>query len=172
MYPPPVQPPTAPVPMMMSQPETTVAVLRPSFVFVGVWYAIAMTLTAAIVVVGAFIDAKIWAPLAPAVPWVTIALAVLMFVIPLWRHLRQLSETYTLTTQKIEVRTGILSRTVRNLPLIKIQDVTLRLSVLQRLLGLGDVVIDSAAGTGRIFLRNVASPQQVSNDILRLASGR
>jgi membrane protein YdbS with pleckstrin-like domain len=173
MYPPSVpQPSTPPVPMMMSQPEVAVAVFRPSFIFVGVWYAIAMALTAAIVIVGAIIDAKIWSPLAPAVPWITAGLSLLMFVIPIWRHLRQWSETYTLTNQKIEIGSGIIWRTVRTIPLNKIQDVTLRLSLLQRLLGLGDLVIDSAAGTGRVFLRNVSEPQRMSSEILRLANQR
>ena len=45
---------------------------------------------------------------------------------------------YTLTDSKIEIDYGLIARTTRNIPLAKIQDVTVSASILQRILGFGD----------------------------------
>jgi membrane protein YdbS with pleckstrin-like domain len=51
-----------------------------------------------------------------------------------------------------------------------VQDVTVKRSPVKRALGIGDVVIDSAAATGKITLHNVRNPLRVSDEILRLAA--
>lgn len=150
--------------------ETVVAALRPSFLFVGVRYALACVFTVAAVVVGAFIEAKIWSPIAPVVPWAVAFACAAAFVGPLYRHVRRETSTYTLTTQKIEIAVGVLSRVTRHIPLWNVQDVTVARSPMKRMLGIGDVVIDSAAAAGKITLHNVRNPLQVSDEILRLAA--
>ena len=52
---------------------------------------------------------------------------------------------YTLTDSKVEIDTGLIARTTRNIPLTKIQDVTVSASIPQRLLGFGDLLIDNAS---------------------------
>ncbi len=144
-------------------------VFRQTFLFVGLWYAAAVVLAVAFVVLGGILEAVVWSRLAPAVPFVTIALCLAAFVIAGVKHLYQWSETYTLTPEKIEVSAGILTKTARNIPLSKVQDVTVERTFAQRLLGLGNVIVDSASATGKITLRNVAQPQAVADQILHHA---
>jgi len=55
---------------------------------------------------------------------------------------------YTLTDSKIEIDYGLIARTTRNIPLAKIQDVTVSASIPQRILRLGDLVVDNASEVG------------------------
>jgi uncharacterized membrane protein YdbT with pleckstrin-like domain len=62
----------------------------------------------------------------------------------------------------------LIARTTRNILLTKIQDVTVSASILQRLLGFGDVVIDNASEVGgTTVLHNINSPRHYADLILR-----
>ncbi|MFQ3581572.1 MAG: PH domain-containing protein [Chloracidobacterium sp.] len=144
-------------------------VFRQTFLFVGLWYATAVILTVVFVVLGGVVEAVIWRSLAPAVPFVTIGICLALFAVAAWKHLCQWVETYTLAADKIEVSTGILSKTVRNIPLAKVQDVTVEQTLAQRLCGLGNVIVDSASATGKITMRHIAQPRAVADQILQRA---
>jgi len=94
------------------------------------------------------------------------AVAVVAFSFPIYRHILRLREVYTLTNHKFEMRYGLIAKTVRNIPLSKIQDVTVTASVSQRLLNLGDIEIDSAADVGKIVLDDIHFPNRYSDMIL------
>jgi membrane protein YdbS with pleckstrin-like domain len=144
-------------------------VFRQTFLFVGLWYGLAVVLTLILVVLGGIVEALIWPRLAPVVPFLTIGLCLVPFGVALWKHAHQWAETYTLTPDKIEISTGIFSKTVRNIPLSKVQDVTVEQTLLQRLFGLGHVIVDSAAATGNITLRHIHQPRAVADQILQRA---
>ncbi len=75
---------------------------------------------------------------------------------------------YTLTDSKIEIDHGLIARTTRSIPLSKIQDVTVSASILQRMLGFGDVVVDNASEVGgTTILHNINNPRQYADLILR-----
>jgi uncharacterized membrane protein YdbT with pleckstrin-like domain len=75
-------------------------------------------------------------------------------------------EVYTLTNHKLEMRYGLLSKTVRNIPLSKIQDVTVSASFWQRLIHIGDIEIDSASEMGKIILDDIHRSERYANLIL------
>ena len=75
---------------------------------------------------------------------------------------------YTVTDAKIEIDRGLISRTTRNIPLRKIQDVTVSASIFQRILGFGDVVVDNASEVGgTTILHNINNPRQHADLLLR-----
>jgi len=98
--------------------------------------------------------------------WAVLALAAIFFLFPLYRHVRRNRVVYTLTTSKIEIEYGMLSKTIRNIPLRNIQDVTTRATLGERLLGVGDVVIDSASEAGKIPMSNIRDPRKYADLIL------
>lgn len=103
-----------------------------------------------------------------AVPWWIVLLAsASAFASPVYRHILRQREVYTLTTTRMEFSYGILSKVRRSIPLSKIQDVTVTRTALERLVGIGDIVIDSAAESGKIPLRHIADPEKYANLILR-----
>ncbi len=57
---------------------------------------------------------------------------------------------YTVTDAKLQIDTGLIARTTKNIPLSKVQDVTVSASIPQRLMGFGDIIIDNASETRRL----------------------
>ena len=103
------------------------------------------------------------------IPWfVSVPIALALLLIPAYYHLKRNMLRYTLTDSKIEIDYGLIARTTRNIPLAKIQDVTVSASILQRILGFGDVVVDNASELGgTTVLHNINNPRQYADQILR-----
>src|SRR5215510_13558846 len=62
--------------------------------------------------------------LTPIPIWVAVIFGLLLFLIPGYFHVRQRMTSYTLTDQCVEIDQGLISRTTRNIPISRIQDVT------------------------------------------------
>jgi uncharacterized membrane protein YdbT with pleckstrin-like domain len=88
------------------------------------------------------------------------------FIAPIIRHIRLRSTVFTLTNVKVEIRSGIFSISTRNIPLRHIQDVTVSETLKERLIGIGDVLIDSAAVGGKIAVNNIKNPRKYADLIL------
>ncbi len=143
--------------MVVEEEQRILCRLRPSFYRVGSTYLMAALLSViAAAVLGAFGGSFL----------VVLLCAAILFIYPISRHIQRNHRVYTLTSSSIEIRYGVLRRTVRTIPLRSIQDVTTTATLFKRLLGIGDVVIDSVALPGRIPLRNIRNPREFANLIL------
>ena len=101
-------------------------------------------------------------------PIISVVLGLSLFLIPAYFHLRQRLISYSVDRQCIEVDSGLIARTTRNIPLTRIQDVTVSASVLQRLLGFGDVVIDNASDDGgKVIIKNIDAPREYADMLLQ-----
>jgi hypothetical protein len=88
----------------------------------------------------------------------------------LWqgRPFLSLVETYTLTSERIKIVRGLVSRDVENFELIRVQDIDLKQNVGERMLGIGDIAIRGQdASRPVITLRNVAKPEEVYEALRR-----
>jgi membrane protein YdbS with pleckstrin-like domain len=92
--------------------------------------------------------------------------AAIFFVSPIVRHLRLKHTVYTLTTNKVEIRSGILSKSAQSIPLRHIQDVTVSETLKERLIGIGDILIDSAALDRKMVLNNINNPRKFADLIM------
>ena len=100
-------------------------------------------------------------------PWVPVIIGLALLLIPAFYHIRQRLVRYTLTPTMIEIDRGVVSRTTQNVPLRRIQDVTVTSTLFQRLLGFGDIVVDNASETGgKVVLDNIDSPRKYANLLL------
>ena len=101
-----------------------------------------------------------------AIAWVLLGLC--FFLVPAYYHIRQRLVRYTLTDTKIEIDSGFIARTTQNIPIRRIQDVTVKTSIMQRLLGFGDLVVDNASEQGgTIVLKNINTPQKYADILLK-----
>jgi uncharacterized membrane protein YdbT with pleckstrin-like domain len=75
--------------------------------------------------------------------------------------LRWWSTTYTVTNRRLITRTGILSKTGKDLPLARINDVSYERSLSDRMLGCGTLNIQTAAEGGVITLHDIPDVQSV-----------
>ena len=136
--------------------------ITPTLKFVYVGYLIAVVAAFALVVLFSIF-------LAPfvSVP-VSVILGMALLLVPLYYHLRKKLVRYTLTDTTIEIDRGLISRTTQNIPLRRIQDVTVSATMAQRVLGFGDVIIDNASEEGgKIVLDDIDSPKKYADLMLR-----
>jgi membrane protein YdbS with pleckstrin-like domain len=143
--------------------DQVVFTVRPTMLFVWIWYVIASLIVLAATVVVALLAKTV--PTSAAVI-VILIVAAIVFSIPIYKHIVRRREVFTLTNHKLEMRYGIIARTVRNIPLRNIQDVTVTATAIQRLLGIGSIVIDSASESGKIWLSEVPHPDHYADLIL------
>lgn len=120
-------------------------------------------------IVGAFLIIAILTVLFPSLAWwFAVPLAMLLLLIPAFYHFRQKLVRYTLTDTTIEIDKGIISRSTQNIPLRRIQDVTVSSTFSQRILGFGDIVVDNASETGgKVILDNIDSPRKYADILLK-----
>jgi putative membrane protein len=98
----------------------------------------------------------------------SVILGMALLLVPLYYHLRRKLVRYTLTDTTIEIDRGLISRTTQNIPLRRIQDVTVSATVTQRMLGLGDLIIDNASEDGgKIILDDIDEPKKYAELMLR-----
>jgi uncharacterized membrane protein YdbT with pleckstrin-like domain len=76
--------------------------------------------------------------------------------------LKRVATTYTITDRRLNIRRGIVSREVQETRLERVQNVNYRQSIYQRLVQVGDVDFDTAAGDDYNFVfAGVADPGDV-----------
>src|SRR5215510_43762 len=92
--------------------------------------------------------------------------AAIFFIRPIFRHMRLRRTVYTLTATKLEIRTGILSKDAKNIPLRHIDNVEVSETLKERLIGIGDVLIDSAALDTKMVLNNIKNPRKYADMIM------
>ncbi|MCW2621914.1 MAG: hypothetical protein JWL64_1516 [Frankiales bacterium] len=75
---------------------------------------------------------------------------------------------YVVTDRRVMVRSGVLARSGRDVPLSRINDIHFEHSVLERVLGCGTLVIESAGERGQVVLVDVPRVQRVQRTIYEL----
>jgi hypothetical protein len=89
----------------------------------------------------------------------------------LWqgRPFLSMVESYIITSERIKIVRGLLSRGVENFELIRIQDIDMKQGLNERILGIGDIVIRGQDPSNpEIILRNIPKPNDVY-ELLRRA---
>jgi membrane protein YdbS with pleckstrin-like domain len=140
--------------------EHVVFSVRPTMLFVGLGYALAVLAAIGLTVLLAKYN------LLSAFHSLLVSLPLLL--IPAFYHLRRNTIKYTLTDAKIEIDRGLIARRTRNIPLRNIQDVTVSATIPQRLLGFGDLIIDNASELGgSTVMHNIPAPRRYADMLLR-----
>jgi uncharacterized membrane protein YdbT with pleckstrin-like domain len=93
---------------------------------------------------------------------------VLLVVVLVVGYLKRMATTYTITTERLVIRRGIVARAEQHSRVDRIQNVTTDQSVLQRLLRVGSVEFDTAAGEDdELRFVGVGSPHEVVEAVRR-----
>jgi uncharacterized membrane protein YdbT with pleckstrin-like domain len=140
--------------------EHTIFTVRPTLIFIKAGYVLAALAGIGLVILLAMLGF-------PPV-YVSIPLAVALLLIPAYYHIRRNMIRYTVTDSKLEIDTGLIARTTRNIPLSKVQDVTVSASIPQRMMGFGDIIVDNASEVGgTIIMNNISNPRHYADLLLR-----
>lgn len=74
--------------------------------------------------------------------------------------------TYTITSRRVSIARGLMGREIHETRLEQIQNVSLTQSLLERVLGIGTIAFDTAAGAAFEFsFRGVAAPRELTRAI-------
>ena len=110
-------------------------------------------------------DAQRWLRLA------VVAVAVLIVLRwTVWPFLKWITTAYVVTDRRLITRVGVIARSGRDMPLSRVNDVTFEhTNLLERMLGCGTLVVESAGERGQLVLRDVPRVEDVQRDVYRLA---
>jgi uncharacterized membrane protein YdbT with pleckstrin-like domain len=101
------------------------------------------------------------------------AVILLIFLVPAVRmHLSRRMVSMRFHDDHLTVEAGFLSRTRRTVDMAKIQDVTVRQTLGQRVLGVGDLMLESAGESGAIAITNLDNPRAIADEILAASNRR
>ncbi|GAA2098570.1 hypothetical protein GCM10009841_11870 [Microlunatus panaciterrae] len=103
-----------------------------------------------------------------------VAAALAVLVVLLWSvipFLRWRTSTYTITNRRLITRRGIINRSGKDLPLMRINDVSYERSLTDRMLGCGTLNIQTAAEGGTIVLSDVPDVERVHVAMTELLFG-
>ncbi len=133
-------------------------IIRPSMKTVWIAYALAF----------AIITAGLWAyfEYGEAQPKWLMAIPLIALLFPIRMHLKRRLVSLRLQDHHLTLETGFLSRTRRTLDMAKIQDVTVKQTVGQRMLGVGDLLLEDSGQGGAMAILNLDSPRAVADSII------
>ncbi len=142
--------------------EAEIFAISPTLMFVKVGYALA-ALGALFLAAFTSVFLSSWISV-----WLSVFIGLLLFLIPAYYHFMRKMVSYKLTESKLEIDEGFISRTTRSVPIRRIQDVTVSSTVLQRMLGFGNLTIDNASDDGgKVVLKNINTPKFYADVLLR-----
>jgi uncharacterized membrane protein YdbT with pleckstrin-like domain len=105
--------------------------------------------------------------------WIVAAVLVVFVIVLITGLLRRIRTTYSITNQRLTIQSGLLSRELHETRLERVQNVNSRQSLLERILQVGTVDFDTAAGGNFDFsFRGVADPKQIVRTVDRAIQAR
>jgi uncharacterized membrane protein YdbT with pleckstrin-like domain len=91
---------------------------------------------------------------------VAVAAVLVALVVSVVPFLRWFATRYELSEQGLVIREGVLSRSVRTIPIGRVNDATHSQRLIERLLGKGTLTVESGGERGLVVLKNVPGVEQ------------
>ncbi|HEY6481605.1 MAG TPA: PH domain-containing protein [Streptosporangiaceae bacterium] len=136
------------------------------------WKTVLRPMLLLAVIIAAVIGALVYLPAsadkAPVRLGIGVVAVVLALVFTLAPFLRWRTTTYELTNRRLRLRSGILTRSGRDFPLARISDVSFSHGVLDRILGCGRLVVESAGEHGQLVLTEIPRVVDVQARLFQL----
>ena len=150
---------------LLSPGEKIVAEFRPHWSAILVPLVLTFVALVAVALVAGFTGGVVgqWGPLAIAVVW-------LVLTVP--KLIGWLTTQHVVTNERVIHRQGFVSKHGKEIPHEMINTVAFRQSVFERMVGSGDVVIESAGEQGQTLYRNIPKPEQLQTLIYKAREDR
>ena len=101
---------------------------------------------------------------------VTIASLVPIVLAALWlagRYARWTTTNFVVTTDRLIYRSGVLSKQGKEIPLERLNDISFHQGIFERVIGAGDLLIESGGERGQQAFADIRRPALVQNEIYR-----
>jgi uncharacterized membrane protein YdbT with pleckstrin-like domain len=148
---------------LLSDDETVVLETHPH------WKMLVLPVLAMLVTL--FVGALLWASVLDSNVGHYVILggaAVMLLFFVVIPFLRWRTTLFVITDKRVVVRTGILSRTGRDIPLNRVNDVTFSHNLLERILGCGTLIVESAGERGQVELDDIPHVEKVQHTLYEL----
>jgi uncharacterized membrane protein YdbT with pleckstrin-like domain len=135
------------------------------------WIALVLPLLETALIVAAVILALVYMPDSwpTAMRWIVVLAGVVLFV---WRPLRRIvawaTSHFVVTTDRVVHRAGWFAKRSMEIPLENISDVRFNQSVFERVIGAGDLVLESPGTFGQERFSDVRNPEHVQKSIYEM----
>jgi uncharacterized membrane protein YdbT with pleckstrin-like domain len=106
--------------------------------------------------------------------WVGLVLAVPLLATGVWaalRVVRRQTTEFVVTNHRLVYRSGVIAKHGKEIPLGHINDISFKQSVFERMIGTGDLSIESAGAQSRETFEDIPKPSHVQNEIYRQMEG-
>jgi len=150
---------------LLSPGEEIVAEFRPHWSSILVPLVLTVLALVVIVLLAVFADGAFrqWGPLAVAVIWLVVTGP---------QFIKWLTTEHIITNERVIHRQGFVAKHGKEIPHEMINTVAFRQTVFERMLGSGDVVIESAGEQGQTLYRDIPKPEQLQTLIYKAREDR
>jgi uncharacterized membrane protein YdbT with pleckstrin-like domain len=97
-------------------------------------------------------------------------------IVSIWYPVRRLvawaTSVFVVTNERLIHREGLIAKRSVEIPLERINDVRFNQSVFERMIGAGDILIESAGERGQQRFTNVRNPEEIQKKIYEQAEAR
>jgi uncharacterized membrane protein YdbT with pleckstrin-like domain len=102
---------------------------------------------------------------------VVLVLAVLTLLSLIWfvaRYLKWMTTNFAVTSERVIFRQGVIAKKGIEIPLDRVNTIFFNQGIFERLIGAGDLMIESAGSKGSESFSDIRRPSKVQNEIYRL----
>jgi uncharacterized membrane protein YdbT with pleckstrin-like domain len=147
-------------PKLLNDGEEVVLDLHPHWwFFAGPATAVVLTIVAAAAV--SILDLPDWL-------WYGVAALLVLNVLWLLARLAKWATTnFVVTSDRLIYRSGVLAKQGKEIPLERLNDISFNQSIFERMLGSGDLMIESGGERGQQLFTDIPKPARVQNEIHR-----
>jgi uncharacterized membrane protein YdbT with pleckstrin-like domain len=143
---------------LLNDYETLALDLHPHWwYFAEAAFALLGSIVLGIIVLTQFDDAPSW------IKFVCLALIVLSALWLLVRYLQWATTNFVITSDRVIFRHGVIAKSGIEIPLERVNSVHFNQTIFERILGAGDLLIESGAESGQQRFTDVKNPDRVQN---------
>lgn len=147
-------------PKLLNEREEVVLDLHPH------WWFFFGPLVAFVLTVAAVVAVRLF-DLPDAAMLAVLALALVNAIWLTFRLIKWRTTNFVVTTDRLIYRSGVLSRQGKEIPLERLHDISFSQTLFERMLGTGDLMIESGGERGQQMFSDIRSPVKVQNEIYR-----
>jgi len=102
--------------------------------------------------------------------WIVLGVALVLFLIyPLRRFIQWATSHFVVTNERLIHRSGLIAKRSMEVPLNRINDVRFTQGVLERMIGAGDLIVESAGERGQEVFDDIRHPEEIQKVIYERA---
>jgi uncharacterized membrane protein YdbT with pleckstrin-like domain len=97
--------------------------------------------------------------------WVSLLLLIFAIVSLITRYMKWATTNFVITSDRLIFRAGVIAKTGVEIPLERVNTVHFRQSIFERMVGAGDLVIESGGEDGQQRFTDIRQPDRVQREI-------